>query len=321
MPLAPRSLGRSVAHVGRRNPLLPVVLGVVLYSIPPVLVRASSATGPVFSLWRLWFGAAVLGAGALLQVMLTGRGWPPARSWRWPAAAGAAFGIHQLMLFSALKATSVADVMLISCLAPIVTAVLALPFFRERPGWRFRLWSSVAMVGAGIVVVAASSGPSGDPWGMTWAVGNVVFFATFFLLSKGSRDHLGVLPFLFGVMTAGAMTVTVYVLASPADVILEVTSTDLWFALIIAVGPGAIGHIVMTWPLRWLPANVPPVLRLGVPVLSPTWAWLWLNEAITSAHLVGGLLTILGVAGAVLSPAGRRFTQRGVASSSGARRG
>ena len=253
----------------------------------------------------MWFGAGVLGLATVVQGIVTGR-WPSLGSWRWSIGAGAAFGIHQLMMFSAVKATSVADVTLLSTLGPIITAILALPFFLERPGWRFRMWSVVAMAGAAIVVIGGSSGPQGDPLGMALAVGNVVFFAIFFLLSKGSRKHLGVLPFLFGVMAVGALTVTAYVAVS-WDPVTAVTSTDLLYALIIAAGPGAIGHLVATWPLQWLPANVPPVLRLGVPVLASLWAWLFLAEAITMWHLVGGLVTSAGVVGAVVSPAGRRF--------------
>lgn len=298
-------MGPRLAAAGRRTPTAPVAFGVLLYSVGPVFVSASSASGPVFSFWRLWFGAAVLGLATAIQGALTGS-WPSLASWRWSIGAGAAFGVHQLMMFTAVKATSVADVTLISTLGPIVTAILALPFFLERPGWNFRLWSVVAMAGAAIVVVGGASGPQGDPLGMTLAVGNVVFFSTFFLLSKGSRAHMGVLPFLFGVMTFAALTTTVYV-GITWDPVTAVTSTDLLYALIIAAGPGAIGHFVATWPLQWLPANVPPVMRLGVPVLASLWAWYFLGEAITAWHLLGGLITGIGVVGALVSPAGRRF--------------
>jgi drug/metabolite transporter (DMT)-like permease len=285
--------------------MLPVALGVVLYSTGPVLVQASSTTGPVFSFWRLWLGVGVLGAATLVQGTLTGR-WPRREAWRWSIGAGAAFGVHQLMMFSAVKATSVADVTLITTLSPIVTALLALPFFLERPGWPFRAWSVLAMAGAAVVVAGGSSGPTGDPFGMALAVGNVLFFAVFFLLSKGSRQHLGVLPFLFGVMTAGALTVTAYVVVA-GEPTMAVTSTDLVLAFIVAAGPGALGHLVMTWPLQWLPANVPPVMRLAMPLLAGLWAWWFLGEAITWWHVGGGALTLVGVAGAVLSPAGRAF--------------
>ncbi len=290
---------------GRRVPTAPVALAVVLYSTGPVLAQATSVSGPVFSFWRLWFGVLVLAAAMAVHGRVTGR-WPPLRAWRWSLGAGAAFGIHQLLMFSAIKATTVADVTLVGTLSPVVTALIALPFFRERPGLPFRLWSVVAMAGAAVVVAGASTSPDGDPVGMVLALANVVAFAGFFLLSKGSRDKLDVFPFLAGVMTVAAVLVSVYVAVTP-EAVGTVTSRDLVLCLVVALVPGALGHAVMTWPLRWVPANVPPVLRLGVPVLASLWAWWWLAEPITVWHLTGGLITIGGVAGAVLSPSGRRF--------------
>jgi drug/metabolite transporter (DMT)-like permease len=305
MPPGSTTPARGLALLGRRVPMAPIGLGVVLYSVGPVFVQASSASGPVFSFWRLWFGVLVLGIAALAHGAMTQQ-WPDPRAWGWAVGAGIAFGGHQLLLFTAIKATTVADVTLLSALGPLVTALLALPFFGERPGRAFRLWSLVAMSGAAVVAVGGASGPQGDPWGMTLALGNVVFFAVFFLLSKASRGRLAVLPFLFGVMTVAAITVSGYVVAAD-EPIGAVATTDLLYAAIVAVAPGFLGHVVMTWPLGWVPANVPPVMRLGVPVLASVWAWWFLGEAITVAHLGGGLLTLLGVGGAVLSPAGRRF--------------
>ncbi len=285
--------------------MAPIGVGVVLYSVGPVFVQASDASGPVFSFWRLWFGVLVLGIAALAHGAVTHQ-WPRLRALGWAVGAGVAFGIHQLLLFTAIKATTVADVTLLSALGPLVTALLALPFFGERPGTAFRVWSAVAMCGAAVVAVGGGSGPEGDPWGMALALGNVVFFAVFFLMSKGSRGRLALLPFLFGVMTVAAITVSGYVLVADESVG-AVTSTDLSYAAIVAVAPGFLGHVVMTWPLGWVPANVPPVMRLGVPVLASIWAWWFLGETIALTHVGGGLLTLLGVGGAVLSPAGRRF--------------
>lgn len=296
---------RRLETFGRRVPTAPVMLAVLLYSTGPVLAQATSVSGPVFSFWRLWFGVLVLGTATLVHGVVTRR-WPAPRDWRWSLGAGTAFGIHQLLLFSAIKATTVADVTLVGTLSPVVTALIALPFFRERPGIPFRLWSLVAMAGTAVVVVGASTSPEGDPLGMVLALANVVAFATFFLLSKGSRQRLDVLPFLFGVMTVAAVLVSTYVLATP-QAAATATGRDLLLCLIVALVPGALGHFAMTWPLGWIPANVPPVLRLGVPVFAAAWAWWLLGEPITLWHLTGGLVTIGGVAGAVLSPSGRRF--------------
>lgn len=296
---------RRLDGLGRRAPIAPIVLGVLLYSVGPVFVQASDVSGPVFSFWRLWFGVGVFAVATVVHRSSTG-GWPHRRAWRWAVMAGAAFGLHQLLLFSAIKATTVADVTLVTTLSPVVTAIMALPFFHERPGRGFRLWSLVAMVGAAIVVVGASTSPEGDLVGMLLALANVVAFAAFFLLSKASREELSVVPFLFGVMTVAALVVSGYV-ALFGEPVAGAGSTDLLYAAIVAVGPGAVGHFVMTWPLRWVPANVPPVMRLGQPALAALWAWWFLGEPITVWHLTGGVVVIGGVAGALLSPSGRRF--------------
>lgn len=299
------SIRDRVASAGAAHPLVPVAVGVVLYAIGPVFVQASAVSGPVFSFWRLWVAVPVLGLLAWLHARAGGR-WPSWRAWRWAGYAGLAFGAHQLLFFSAIKATTVVDVSLVNMLAPVVVAIAAVPLFGERAGLAFRAWTLVAIVGAAIVVLAASAGPEGDPVGMAMAVGNVVVFATFFLLSKLGRDEIDVLPFLFGVMTVAAVSVSVFS-AATGEPVGAIGARDLGYAAVVGVGPGIVGHFVMTWPLRWIAANVPPVMRLGQPALSGLLAWWFLGEPIVAAHLLGGGLTLAGVAGALLTPAGRRF--------------
>jgi drug/metabolite transporter (DMT)-like permease len=303
-------------ELARRHPLALVAVGVVLYATGPVFVAASDTTGPVFSFWRLWFGVGVLGLATLAAVRTGGAAWPALRradgrrAWRLAVWAGIAFGLHQLCFFTAVKATSVTDVALMNTLSPIIVALAAVPLFGERPGVRFRAWTLLAMAGAAVVVLGASTGPEGDPVGMALAVANVVLFAAFFLVSKQSRGAISVLPFLLGVMLVAALTVTLYTLAA-GEPLAAVTRRDLAFALVVAAGPGAVGHFVMTWPLRWVAANVPPVMRLAQPAIAGFLAWAWLGQPIVTSHVLGGALTIAGVAGALLSPAGRLLRANG----------
>jgi drug/metabolite transporter (DMT)-like permease len=74
----------------------------------------------------------------------------------------------------------------------------------------------------------------------------------------------------------------------------------------IAVIPGSLGHFVTTHSLARVPANVPPVLQLAIPFLSGGLAWLLLGQGFSLMHVVGGLVTLVGVVGALVSPAGRR---------------
>lgn len=298
-PRAARTQG-----LARRYPLALVALGVMLYSTGPVMLQASSVSGPVFSFWRLWIGAAVLGAATLVQA--SSIGWPEPRAWRFAGWAGLAFGGHQLLFFSAIKFTSVADVSLMNTLAPIVTAVGAAWVFAERPGRSFIGWSVVAIAGGAVIAVGGSGGPQGDPVGMLMAGLNVIFFSAFFLLSKRARDDIPVLPFLTGVMLVAAVTVSAFV-GLTGGAVGAATGRDLLLAAAVAIGPGAVGHFVSTWPLRYVPANIPPVMRLGQPVLSGLLAWWLLFEPITTYHLIGGAVVLAGVGGALRSPGGRRM--------------
>lgn len=286
----------QIQGAAARRPLVLLVAGILLYSTGPVLVQASALSGPGFAFWRLWLGAAVLGCAALVGVRAGGRR-PGRRAWRWSLAGGACFAAHQLLFFSAIKLTTVTDAALMSVLSPIVVAVLAAPLFGERPGVAFRAWSVVAMAGATLVAVGAAAGHEGDPWGMAMALANVVCFAGFFLISKGARPHIDVLPFLFGVILVAAVAVSAFVLAL-GQPIGPVTGRDLALALAVAVAPGALGHFLATWPLHRIAANIPPVLRLGQPVLSGLLAYAFLGEAVTGAHVLGGLLTLVGAFGA-----------------------
>ena len=293
--------------MGERHPIALIVLGVLVFSTGPVMVQLSTLSGPVLSFWRLWIGVLGTGVLTLVHVRVSGRR-PAAEGWRWAAIAGVAFGVHQLMFMTAIKATSVVDVTLMQVLAPIIVALIAVRLFDERPGAQFRVWSVVAVVGAAGVAVAGSSGPEGDPGGMALAAANVVLYAVFFVISKRGRDRIDVVPFLFGVMTVAGVTVSLYCIATGEE-IRATKGGQLLIPLVMALVPGGIGHFVSTWPLRWVPANIPPLLQLGVPFLAGAMAWVLLDEGITLMHLAGGALTIIGVAGAIRSPGGRRLVR------------
>ncbi|MDQ4133817.1 MAG: DMT family transporter [Actinomycetota bacterium] len=300
--------GRRIQRAAERRPVALVGAGVFLFALGPVLVAGAHVSGPVLSFWRLWFGAGLMGVASAVYVRATGRR-PSRRGWGWAAACGLAFAGHQLFFMSSIRMTSVVDVTLMQVLAPLIVAVLAAPMFGERPGVRFRAWSMVAIVGAAVVALGGSAGPDGDPAGIAFAALNVLFFAIYFVWSKQARAYIDVVPFLFGTVVVAAVVVSAFLVAA-GDSPWAATGSDLVAAVAIAILPGALGHFVSTWPLRWVPANVPPLLQLAIPFIAGLLAWAFLGQGITWAHVVGGLLTIVGAAGAIRSPAGRRMVAR-----------
>lgn len=300
---APASSTSSADAFGARFPFHLVSLGIVFYATGPVLARSSDTTGILLSFWRLWFGVAAFSV-ALLAHRMSGRTFGSVRGIRLAMLAGAVFSVNQVAFFTAVKRTSVVDVSLLGTLSPILVALLAVPLFGERPGARFRWWSLVGIGGAVYIVLGSSSGPDGDLVGMLLGLLSTAAFACFFVISKLTREEMPVVSFLTFVMTTAAVCVTGYVTVLGFDPG-SVESPDLWRALGMALVPGALGHIAMTWPLRHLPANVPPLFRLATPAVAGLFAWIFLGEGFTIVHVIGGAIIIAGLAGAILSQAGR----------------
>lgn len=295
--------GESADAFAAKFPFHLITLGVLLYGTGPVLARASDTTGALLSLWRLWFGVAVF-ALALIVHRAMGKELGHRRGYKLAVLAGSSFAVNQVAFFTAIKRTSVVDASLIGTMAPVVVALLAIPIFGERPARQFRWWSLVSVFGAVIVVVGASSGVDGDPVGMLLALVSTVAFAVFFLFSKMSRSEIPVLPFLTVALLSATLWVTAYVFVVGLDPA-QVGAADRIRALVMAVVPGGLGHIVMTWPLAYVPANVPPMFRLASPAIAGLMAWIFLGEGFTWWHLVGGSVVVLGLAGALGSQAGR----------------
>jgi drug/metabolite transporter (DMT)-like permease len=190
------------------------------------------------------------------------------------------------------------DVTLMNTIAPILVGVLAIPMFGERPSASFRLWSVVAIAGTVVVVLAGSSGPEGDPMGMLLAALNVVGYCFYFVWSKQARDKIDTVPFLFGAIVFAALLVSAFAVLA-GEPVGSITAHDLALCAAVAVLPGVIGHFSVTWSLRWVPANIPPVIMLGIPVVSGLLAWAFLGQGVHPAQVLGGLLTVAGVAGAL----------------------
>lgn len=309
LPPTRRGAAARASRFFTAQPLLLVGFGVLLFSAGPVMVASTSTSGPVLSFWRLWIGAAFMGTLTAAVIRRSGRR-PDRIGWSWAMRCGVAFGVHQLFFMIAIKRTSVVDVTLMQVLQPILVGVLAFVAFGERPGRTFRLWSLVAIAGAGLVVLAGAKGPEGDPIGIALAVANVAFFAVYFVWSKQARDHIDTLPFLFGVVAAAGAVVAAFVVVA-REPVFAIDGRDLLIAGAIAVVPGALGHFVTTWPLRYVAANVPPVMQLAVPFLAGALAWLLLDQRVTLLHIAGGLLTVTGVTGSLLSASGRGLVAPG----------
>lgn len=260
-----------------------VLLAVSLFSVLNLVVKLSHASAAVFAFYRLWLGA----AGMVLASLATGR-----TRWRRlgvTAAPGALFGLNILLFFSALKRTSVADVLIIGALQPALTLLVAGPLFGERVTRSDLAWTLVSVGG----IVAVTVGSSGNPvWSLTgdlYALAALVAFTVYFLISKRIRRSLSALEYMTGV------TMTAAVLVTPAALLtgqsLRVRAIDWLWLLAFVVGAQG-GHVVLAWAHEQVDVSISSLLILAEPVISAVAALLVLGEPLAPLEVIGGVVVI-----------------------------
>ena len=88
-----------------------------------IAVQASGLAGVQFSFWRLWTAVILLGALAAVRAVWFGVR-PPFSQLRKAVWPGLALGFAQPIFFTSMKLTSVADVVLLSSLIPLIVSLI-----------------------------------------------------------------------------------------------------------------------------------------------------------------------------------------------------
>jgi len=278
-----------------RSPVNVVAAAVAIYGLGPVIVAGVASSGPAFAVWRLWSGVAVLAIPALISAR---RGGIRLAALRWPLLGGLCFGGSIVFLFAALQETTVATVVLIDNLAPVLVGVAAVPLYGERPGPGFIGWAALGLAGGVVIGLGEPGGVAANPEGIALAVGATVTFTGFLLVGKSSGQAIALLPYMALTQLVAALLATGVAVAVAAPV-LEPSGIELAAAFAVAAIPGGLGHLGMTYGMRRLPANVPPLIRLAEPVLAAALAWVILSQAVSALTVVGGVAVLAGAAGAV----------------------
>ncbi len=198
-----------------------------------------------------------------------------------------------LLMFSALRVLPLADAVAIAFVMPFIMLLLGWWFLNEEVGHRRLIACAVGFVGT-LMVVQPSFAAVG--WGALLPLGVAVVFSVFMLVTRqmakdidpmalqGASGLMGlplILPLVFLPMAESAPLVG---WVMPA-------ADQLW--LFVALGIfGSIGHLLMTWSLRYAPsATLAPMQYLEIPIAALVGLWMF-AEFPNGLALFGILVTI-----------------------------
>ena len=211
------------------------------------------------------------------------------------ALPGVLFGLSMITGFASIKLTSIANATLVTTLQPVLILFVAPKMFGERLTGQKILYSFTAMCGVLIVVLAAASTSGAHLSGDLLAVANVVIWTAYFVLAKVRRlDGVHSWAFLAVVFMWAAVVAMPFGAITSHD-LGAMTAKDWWFIVFMAIGPGVVGHGLMTWSQSHIDVSLASLLGLLSPVVSALLAWIILHQTLAPLQLLGGVVVLCSI--------------------------
>lgn len=186
-----------------------------------------------------------------------------------------------------LANTEVSNVVAIVAAVPLLTALLAHYFIREKTP--LRVWLAIGTAFAGILVIVGGSLGDGSITGDLYALVAITGFASNLTLWRKYPDiNRQVIIGLGGLLIAIAAVI-------PADP-LSVGWRALLILAVLGSITGPLGRVSVATATRFLPAAQVALFTPVETVAATLWAALFLSELPSATTIIGGLIVIVAVA-------------------------
>ena len=268
---------------------------VFLMSFGPSIVKLADVAEITFIFWRLL--VAVVFYSLLLAA--TGRRLPW-EDFRRCIPGGVLFGVNLVFFILTMRRTSAANAVVIASLQPVVLIGIAGPLFGERPRPSIYLWSAMAMGGVVVAMTGADATGVATRTGDLLAVGTMLLFAAYYVVSKRSRVNLDSATYQVGLTVVATLTVLPFAPVMGQSLAPPPVDQWTWIAL-MAVIPGT-GHLLTNYALGHVPIILMSLVGLLFTAVAPLYAWWLVGETIGGVQALGMALVIAALAVVVTRP-------------------
>jgi drug/metabolite transporter (DMT)-like permease len=274
----------SLEAAAQRRGRVYVVLGAFAWSTAGVLQRALT----VGTATQIAGRAAFAVAGILLFVAVIERGGVVGAFraiGRNGLAIAALMAVSSGSFIVALNHTSVANVLVMLALAPILAAALGYVVLREPVTTRTIVAMGLAVVG--VAVMVGGPGKAGG-LGAGLSLVSAVSFAAALVLARRGRD-VSLAP---AICLSQAFVLLAF---APFGHPGQIGGSDLGLLFLLGFGQSALGLIFLALGARLIPAAEVALISLLEIVLGPLWVWIARSERPGAGTIAGGLVILAAV--------------------------
>lgn len=270
------------------------MLGAVAVATNPVFVRLSELTSVASAAHRMIWALPIFAFWFWLSRPKTAVHPPSAKHVPLLLLCGLLFAIDLVSLHASIERTTAANSMLFVNAQPIYVVVGSWLLFGTRVTRHFGFGVVIALVGG--VLVAWQSLDIGTEHliGDGLGVFAGILYAGYILGASRLRGRLSSAEINLWTCLIAAPILVLVTLASGNSLIPE---TPRGWGLMIALGviSQGLGQGLIVWGLAHLPTSFSSVALLTAPVAAAVFAWLFLDESLTSIQIVGMSAVLVGI--------------------------
>jgi drug/metabolite transporter (DMT)-like permease len=227
----------------------------------------------------------------------------------------AGVALLQASYAAALQRLPVGIALLLEYMAVLIVAVVAFFFLKEQV--KARLWVAIALVLAGLAVVARVWDSELDALGVAFALVAAVTLALYFLVGErqvGATSPLVVAFYttgfaaLFWSFLSGWWELTPGTFGAPVQLGGAIGDLELplWVPLLVTVVVGSFLPFLFSFlALKHLTATAAGIVAASEVIFAFAVAWLWLGEGLDVIQLVGAAVVLVGIVLAQTARAGK----------------
>ncbi len=200
---------------------------------------------------------------------------------------GLCFAGASISMVIALSFTSVARVLIVLSITPLIAALFGRVFLKE--AITPMTYAAIAAVILGMAIMVSGSDTGGSLLGDFFAFTMAVSYAGAIVTSR-RYPRIGMMP--AACLGAACATLLSLPFADP----FSVTAHDLPIMLLFGAGQLGGAMALFVTGVRLIPAALSALLAMIEPILGPVWVWLALGEEPSATVLIGGAIVIASVA-------------------------
>jgi drug/metabolite transporter (DMT)-like permease len=270
---------------------LALSLGVFCIGTSAIFVKLAGLPGVVSAFYRVFIAMLALlplGLSQGIQLHLD------RRSWRLIGLSSLFFASDLVLWNTSILLTSAAAATLLANNSPLWVGLGALLIFREKLPLVYWIGLLVALTGMTVIVSGNALQELRFNSGDLLAIGASILYAGYMLTTQKARAQLNTLT--LNMLTMAFCTLILLPSSLLFSQSLTGFNTQTWWALLgLGLVPQTLGWLSINYALGQLPAARVSVTLLGQSVVTAILGIIFLQEALSVADLVGGLLVLSGI--------------------------